>query len=254
MYKVKEVADMVGISVRTLHHYDEIGLLKPETVTPAGYRLYSDKDLERLQQILFFKELDFDLKKIKEILDDPKFDRKRALELHMELLIKKRDRLNKIIECVENTLNSVERGIEMNKEDMFSAFDMSEIERHQEKYAEETKQKYGHTDAYKESMEKTSKYTKEDWARIMARSSEIYQELASLIDRSPDDEDVQRAVAKWRQHITDSFYNCTLEICRGLGELYVTDERFTKNIDKVKPGLAAFLKEAIDIYCDRAIK
>lgn len=153
MYKVKEVAKMVGISVRTLHHYDEIGLLKPETVTSAGYRLYSDKDLEKLQQILFFKELDFDLKKIKEIINHPNFDRKRALEMHKELLIKKRDRLNKIIECVEKTINSMERGIEMEKEEMFSAFDMSEIEKHQEKYAEETRQKYGNTDAYKESMQ-----------------------------------------------------------------------------------------------------
>lgn len=252
MYKVKEVAEMVGISVRTLHHYDEIGLLKPETVTSAGYRLYSDKDLEKLQQILFFKELDFDLKKIKEILNDHNFDRKRALELHKKLLVKKRDRLNKIIECIEKTIDSVERGIEMNKEDMFSAFDMSEIERHQEKYAEETRQKYGHTDAYKESMKRTSQYTKEDWAKVMARASEIYLEIASLMDKSPEDEDVQRAVAKWRQHITDSFYNCTLEIFRGLGELYVNDERFTKNIDKVKPGLAEFMSRAIKIYCDRA--
>lgn len=252
VYKIKEVADMVGISVRTLHHYDEIGLLKPESVTEAGYRLYSEKDLEKLQQILFFKELDFDLKTIKEILNDPNFDRKRALELHRQLLIKKRDRLNKIIECVENTIESVERGIKMSKENMFKAFDMSEIEKHQQKYAEETKQKYGHTDAYKESMEKTSKYTKNDWENIMQRASEIYTEIASLMDRSPEDEEVQRAVAKWRQHITDNFYYCTIDIFRGLGELYVLDERFKNNIDKIKEGLAEFLSEAIKIYCERA--
>ncbi|EYE87520.1 MerR family transcriptional regulator [Fervidicella metallireducens AeB] len=251
MYKIKEVADMVGISVRTLHHYDEIGLLKPESITQAGYRLYTEKNLEKLQQILFFKELDFDLKTIKEILDDPDFDRKRALELHRQLLIKKRDRLNKIIECVENTIESAERGIKMSKENMFNAFDMSEIEKYQKKYAEETKQKYGHTNAYKESMEKTSKYTKNDWSDIMQKASEIYIEIASLMDRSPDDEDVQRAVKKWRQYITDNFYNCTVDIFRGLGELYVSDERFKNNIDKIKEGLAEFLSEAIKIYCDK---
>lgn len=252
MYKIKEVADMVGISVRALHHYDEIGLLKPEAVTQAGYRLYSDKDLEKLQQILFFKELDFDLKTINEILNAPNFDRNKALKLHRELLIKKRDRLNKIIECVENTIESVERGIEMSKDKMFKAFDMGEIEQHQKKYAEETKQKYGHTDAYRESMEKTLKYTKNDWSNIMQRASEIYNEIALLMDRSPDDEDVQRAVGKWRQHITDNFYYCTIDIFRGLGELYVADERFKENIDKIKAGLAEFLSAAIKIYCERA--
>lgn len=243
---------MVGISVRTLHHYDEIGLLKPQSTTEAGYRLYSEKDLEKLQQILFFKELDFDLKTINEILINPNFNRKRALELHRQLLIKKRDRLNKIIECVEDTIESVERGIKMSNDNMFEAFDMSEIEKHKQKYAEETKQKYGHTDAYKESMAKTSKYTKNDWENIMKRQSDIYREIAELMDRSPDDEDVQRVVGKWRQHITDNFYYCTIDIFNGLGELYVTDERFKDNIDKTKEGLAEFLSEAIKIYCDRA--
>lgn len=245
---------MVGISVRTLHYYDKIGLLKPESVTESGYRLYFEKDLEKLQQILFFKELDFDLKTIKEILNDKNFDRKKALELHRQLLIKKRDRLNKIIQCVEDTIDSIERGIEMSKDKMFRAFDMSEIEKHQHQYAEETKQKYGHTDAYKESLEKTSKYTKNDWSNIMQKASEIYTEIASLMDRTPDDEDVQRLVEKWRQYITDNFYNCTIDIFRGLGELYVTDERFKSNIDKVKKGLAEFLSQAIKIYCDREEK
>ncbi|WDC85328.1 MerR family transcriptional regulator [Caloramator sp. mosi_1] len=252
MYKIKEVADMVGISVRTLHHYDEIGLLKPDSTTEAGYRLYSEKDLEKLQQILFFKELDFDLKTIKEILSNPNFDKRRALELHKQLLIKKRDRLNKIIECVEDTIESIERGIKMSKDNMFEAFDMSEIEKYKQKYAEETKQKYGHTDAYKESMAKTSKYTNKDWENIIQRQSEIYREIAELMDRTPDDEDVQRAVEKWRQHITDNFYYCTIDIFRGLGELYVIDDRFKNNINKIQEGLAEFLSEAIRVYCDRA--
>ncbi len=253
-YKVKEVADMAGVSVRTLHHYDQIGLLKPESVSPAGYRLYTEKDLERLQQILFFKELGFGLQEAKNILDNPGFDRKQALTAHRELLIKKKARLEKIIASVDETIKSIKGGIQMNNQEMFKVFDMSEIEKHQAKYAAETRQKYGDTDAYKESMQKAAKYTKDDWSRIMSKSNEIYQRIADSMEKGPSDPEVQEAVAQWRQHITDNFYNCTLEIFRGLGDLYVDDDRFTANIDKVKPGLAKFLREAMHIYCDNLQK
>jgi DNA-binding transcriptional MerR regulator len=248
--KVKQVAKLVGISVRTLHHYDHIGLLKPTFVSPAGYRLYTDEDLERLQQILFFKELDFNLDEIKEIIVSPSFNRHDALLSHKKLMLEKRARLDKIITSIDKTMDSMEGGREMVKKEMFEPFDMSEIEKHKEKYAEETKQKYGHTDAYKESMEKTSRYTKEDWAAIHARSSEIYLRIVANMDKGPADPEVQKAVEDFRQHITDSYYNCTLEIFRGLGDLYVNDPRFTANIDKVKEGLAVFLREAMHIYCD----
>lgn len=249
-YKVKDVADLVGISIRTLHHYDQIGLLKPESVSPAGYRLYTDRDLEILQQILFFKELGFSLQETGEILNGPHFDRLRALRTHKELLLKKRDRLAEIIDSVEKTIQSIEGGITMSKKEMFKPFDMSDIEKHQEKYAEETRQKYGHTDTYKESQAKTAKYTKDDWSRIMAEAGGIYQKLAALMDRSPADPEVQAVIAEWRAHITNNFYHCTPEIFRGLGDLYVADERFTANIDSVKPGLAAFMREAMHLYCD----
>lgn len=249
-YKVKEVADMVGVSVRTLHHYDQIGLLKSEYTSEAGYRLYTDKDLERLQQILFFRELDFSLKEIKDILDNPKFDRNHALKAHRELLMEKKKRLEKIIKSVDNTIESIQGGIEMSKKKMFQGFDMSEIENLKEKYAEETKEKYGNTDAYKESIKKTSKYTKEDWTSIMAKQEEIYKKVIDNMDKGPADEKVQKAIAELRQYITDNFYNCTPEIFRGIGELYVCDERFTVNIDKYKSGLAKFLKEAMEVYCD----
>lgn len=249
-YKIKEVADLVGISVRTLHHYDEIGLLKPQTVPSNGYRIYTKNDLERLQQILFFRELDFSLQEIKAFLDNPSFDRVKTLELHKELLVKKKKRLENIIDSVEKTIESIEGGKEMSRNEMFNSFDMTEIEKHKEKYAEETKQKYGDSHAYKESMRRTSKYSKDDWANIMGNANEIYLKIANLMDENPANQQVQEAVGEWRQHITDYFYDCTPEIFRGLGDLYVTDERFTKNIDKIKEGLAQFLKEAMDIYCD----
>lgn len=249
-YKVKEVADMAGVSVRTLHHYDQIGILKPDSVTDAGYRLYTDKDIERLQQILFFKELDFNLQEIKTILQNPDFDRVDALKTHKELLVEKKNRLEKIIKSVENTLDSIEGGVKMDKKEMFEPFDMREIEKHKEKYAEETKKKYGNSEAYKESEKRTAKYTKSDWSNIMSRFDEIYKKIAALMDKGIYDLEVQAAVGEWRQYITDNFYDCTPEIFRGLGQLYVADERFTQNIDKYKSGLAKFLSEAIEVYCD----
>lgn len=249
-YRVKEVADLAGVTVRTLHHYDQIGLLKPESVSETGYRLYSDEDLARLQQILFFKELGFGLRQTKAIIDSPGFDRVQALKAHREMLLKQRDRLNRLVATVDRTIESVERGTEMNKKDMFGAFDMSEIEKHQRKYAKEVEEKYGASAAYQESKRRTAAYGPEDWARIMNKFNEIFGRVAGLMDRSPSDPEVQQAVADWRQHLTESFYTCTPEILRGLGDLWVSDSRFTENIDKIKPGLAQFFSEAIGIYCD----
>lgn len=249
-YRVKEVADMVGISVRTLHHYDYIGLLKPASVNSAGYRLYSDDDLDRLQQVMFFKELGFSLKETREIMNSSGYDRNAALKTHRELLVKKRKRLDDIIQSLDQTLQSMGGGSTMDKRKMFTAFNMTDIEEHQKKYAEEARQKYGHTDAYKESQKKAARYTKEDWAMISEKSNAIYTRIVSLMDKSPADPQVQEAIGQWRQLITDNFYRCTPEIFRGLGDLYVNDERFTANIDKYKEGLAAYMREAMHIYCD----
>ena len=249
-YKVKQVADMVGISVRTLHHYDHIGLLGPRSVSPTGYRYYSDRELEKLQQILFFKELGFSLRETGEIINRSGFDRLHALKRHKQLLISKKDRLARIITSVDQTIQSIIEGIKMDNHEMFKPFDLQAIERHQEKYAAEVSEKYGDSDAYRQSCQRTARYSQDDWAKIMARGSEIFQKIAARMELSPAAPEIQKAVAEWRQHISDSFYDCTLEIFRGLGDLYVSDERFTANIDKIKSGLAQFIKQAIDIYCD----
>lgn len=254
LFKVKEVADLVGVSVRTLHHYDQIGLLKPGSASPAGYRLYTDQDLEKLQQVLFFKELGFSLQETKVIIDNPGFDRKQAMIGQKKLLIAKKNRLERIITSLEQTITSLEGGMRMNGKEMFKAFDMTDIEEHKAKYAAETKEKYGNTTAYHESMAKTSKYTKEDWARITANAGEIHQKVFTNMPKGAADPEVQKAIAELRQHITDNFYNCTPEIFRGLGDLYVNDERFTANIDKTKPGLAKFLREAMHFYCDNLVQ
>lgn len=248
-YKVNEVAQLAGVSVRTLHYYDQIELLKPASITPAGYRIYTGADLERLQQILFFKELEFSLEEIKAILSDPNFDRQRALTAHKAVLLQKKERLEKIIESVEKTIDSLEGGRKMDKKEMFAAFDMTEIQKHKEKYAKEVREKYD-PQVVEESEKRTAKYTKNDWAKILGSWNAKYQEIVALMDQGPADPEVQKIIGEIRQLITDHFYTCTPEIYRGLAELYVTDQRFTANIDQHKEGLAEFLKAAMDIYCD----
>ncbi|MBT2662636.1 MerR family transcriptional regulator [Bacillus sp. ISL-45] len=253
MYKVKEVAELTGVSVRTLHHYDRIGLLKPEALTYAGYRLYSEGNLERLQQIIVFKEMDFSLQEIKEIIERPEFNRKENLKKHRELLLAKKKRLEEMILTVKRTIDSIEGGYQMADRDMFKGFNMKEIEEHQKKYSEEAKKKYDKETV--ENVEKrTAGYSAEDWAEIQSKTDEIYKQLIARMDQGPEAQEVQQAVADWRQFITDHYYDCTLDIYRGLGDLYVADPRFTKNIDKHQQGLAAFFKEAIHFYCDQQEK
>ncbi|MEC3882562.1 MerR family transcriptional regulator [Halobacillus sp. HZG1] len=251
MFKVKEMAEMTGVSVRTLHHYDHIDLLSPSHVSEKGYRLYSEKELARLQQILFFKEMDFSLKRIKEILEDPYFDEAVALQRHREILREKKKRLERLIQSVDQTLQSLEGEDHMGNEDRFRPFDKSEIEAHQKKYEKEVEERWGDTDAYQQSKQKASQYTKEDWEKIQQEGDEIDRELVKLMDRDPSDPDVQHLIDRKRQHITDYFYKCSLDIFRGLGDMYVNDPRFTKNIDKWKEGYAEFLSKAMHAYCDQ---
>jgi DNA-binding transcriptional MerR regulator len=252
MHKTKEIAELAGISVRTLHHYDQIGLLTPAKIEENGYRFYDEADMERLQQILFFKELDFPLQHIKEILDDPNFDRKKALRTHQKVLVEKKLRLERMIRSIEQTIKSIEGGRTMSKKEMFEPFDMKKIEAHQQQYEPEVKEKYGGTKAYEESYRKTSTYQEKDWRRIKEGSESIYKRIIDNMEKGPSHEDVQQLIGELRQHITDNFYECTVDIFRGLGDLYVNDPRFTKNIDKYQPGLAQFLREAMHVYCDRA--
>ncbi|MCR8643615.1 MerR family transcriptional regulator [Paenibacillus sp. N1-5-1-14] len=248
-YKVKEVAEIAGVSVRTLHHYDEIGLLTPKSVSRAGYRLYTEYELGRLQHILFFKEIGFSLDEIKQILDNPDFDQKQALLTHRELLEQKRQRLETMIQTVNKTIESIEGGTPMSHKEKFDGFDMSAIEEYKNKYEAEARAKYG--DSTMDGVNKrTSGYSKQDWSNIMGENERIYAKVIAGMDNGPTDPMVQEAVGELRAWITNNFYDCTPEIFYGLGDLYVMDERFTANIDKHKEGLAAFLREAMHVYCD----
>ena len=242
--RISEVAKLTGITVRTLHYYDEIGLLKPSEITEAGYRLYSREDLEILQQILFFRELDFPLSQIKEIMNNPNYEKEEALKKQKELLIQQRQR-------IEGLIKLIEKRIEGDNNMSFKEFDMNEIEENKKKYAKEVKERWGTSKAYEESEKKTSSYNKEKWGDINQETSEIFKGFAELRNSDPGSEEVQELVRRWQKYITDNFYTCTNEILSGLGLMYVEDERFKENLDKNGEGTAKLMAEAIKIYCSK---
>lgn len=240
--KINEVAKLTGVTVRTLHYYDEIGLLKPSCITNSGYRLYNEEALEKLQQILFFRELDFSLKDIKEIMLSSSYSKEEALRKHRELLIQKENRLKGLIELIDQI-------IEGDNNMSFKEFDNSEIIENKKKYAKEVKERFGDTDAYKESEKKTANYDNEKWEMVQGDGAEILEKFAEYRNLAPDSREVQELVKKWQEYITDNFYKCTNEILSCLGLMYIQDERFTNNIDKNGIGTAKFMSKAIEIYC-----
>ena len=240
--KINEVAKLLGVTVRTLHYYDEIGLLKPSEITEAGYRLYDSTALETLQQILFFRELDFSLNDIKKIMRNQNYDKANALTKHRELLLQKRNHIDDLIVLVDNTLKG--------EYDMsFKQFDMTEFEATKKKYAAEVKERWGSTAAYNESEKKTSSYDDSQWKVLSGEGEAILQEFGENRNIQPQSTEAQALVKKWQDYITANFYNCTKEILSCLGLMYIGDERFTKNIDQNGAGTAAFMASAIEIYC-----
>lgn len=238
--KVKEVADLVGISVRTLHHYDEIGLLTPDQTTESGYRLYSDENLETLQQILFFKELDFPLKKIKEIIHNPSFNRLEALQLQRKMLLEKKSRLEKMIKTIEKTIQHTKGEIQMSNQEKFAGFDFSH-----NPYEQEARERWG-DQAVDEANERAKNMTAFDQEKF----NEIYRNLASIRHLPPESKEAQEAIHEWYEFL-NKFGNYSLEAFKGLGQMYVDDERFTENIDQFGEGLAKFMCNAMAIYADR---
>ena len=243
--QIKEFAELTGVSVRTLHYYDEIGLLKPSFVDEQnGYRFYDEASLERMQEILFYRELDFPLKSIAEILASPNYDKQKALAEQKRLLTIKKDRLERLIAALEQA----EKG-----EITMSAFDNSEYETARQQYEDEAKQRWGDTDAYKESQAKTAGYSKEKWNDVLDGMNGVFAEFAECkkCGESADSDTAQRLVKKLQDYITASFYHCTNEILAGLGQMYICDERFKNNIDSHGEGTAEFVSETIKIYCKK---
>ena len=229
--QIKEFAKFTGVSVRTLHYYDEIGLLKPAGVErSSGYRYYDEASLLRMQEILFYRELDFSLKSIGEILPSPHYDKNEALRKQKQMLTLKKERLERLILAVDGAMKG---------ENVMSAFDNSKLEQ----YKAEAKAKWGKTEAYQE-YEKKGKADQSD--AMMA----IFAEVGQVLQLDPAAAEAQTLVAKLQQFITDNYYTCTKQILRGLGQMYVADERFKENIDRAGgEGTAEFVAKAIEIYC-----
>ncbi|PIC98882.1 MerR family transcriptional regulator [Sporosarcina sp. P29] len=237
--KVKQVAELVGISVRTLHHYDEIGLLTPEETTDAGYRYYSEQNLETLQQILFFKELDFPLKEIKEILSDPSFDRQQALQLHRKLLLEKRERIDQMIATIDKTTQYVKGEIHMSNEEKFKGFNFSH-----NPYEEEARKLWG-----AKAVDQSNASFKNN--AVGEKMNDIYRKLADLRNTPPESTEAQTAISEWYEFLnTQTGHHYSLEAFKGLGQMYVADERFTTNIDQFGAGLAQFMCEAMTFFAD----
>ncbi|MCQ2440392.1 MAG: MerR family transcriptional regulator [Clostridia bacterium] len=235
MMTVNEVSKLTGVSVRTLHYYDEIKLLKPTCVTKSGYRLYDDTAIKRLSSILFFRELKFSLKEIKEIIESENFDTKAVLTEQIKLLQLQYDRLGKLISYAREIMEKGENIMN------FNAFDNSEIEN----YKNEAKQKWGNTSAYKEYEERG---TDQNADGLM----QIFESIGKLKNLPANERAVQSKIAELKKFITDNYYTCTDEILKGLSEMYVSDERFKKNIDGAGgDGTAEFVRNAILVYCNK---
>ena len=239
MMTVNEVSKITGVSIRTLQYYDTIGLLKPVEYTASGYRLYDDTSLERLQQILLFRELEFPLKEIKGIIDAPNFDRNRALEQQIELLTMKKEHLENLINLARGI-----KGIGTKYMD-FKAFDTRKID----EYSKRAKELWGQTPEYKEYEEKTKNWTKDDEEAIANEFMKIFVEFGQMKEMNPSDRQVQAQVKKLQDYITEHFYTCSVKILQGLGRMYAGGGELTENIDTAGgTGTAEFASKAIDIF------
>jgi len=238
---VGELSRLTGITVRALHHYDEIGLVRPSQRSAAGYRLYDDDDVLRLQQVLVLRELGLALEEIAAALDTN--DRASLLRRHRAALVEKRGQLDAMLAAVDAALAVMEERRVMTNDEMKKMFDGFDPAR----YEDEAKQRWGDTTAYAESARRTKSYGKAEWEEIKREADAIYGKLAALMRAGTPagDPAVQAAVAEHRAHITRWFYPCSEEIHRGLGEMYVADPRFTANLDKIATGFAQFLRDAI---------
>ena len=242
MMTVHEVSKISGVSIRALHHYDHIGLLPATEVSNAGYRLYDGKALERLQHILLFRELEFSLKEIKDILDSPDFDRSKALEQQIHLLELRKEHLQNLIDLAWG-IKTI--GV---KHMSFEAFDTKKID----EYAKQAKESWGKTDAYKEYEQKSAGRSQEEQKTINVRMMEIFAEFGKIRDQSPESEEAVGLAKKLQDFITEHFYTCTDEILLSLGSMYAGGGDFTTNIDQVGgEGTAVFADKAIQAYCGK---
>jgi MerR family transcriptional regulator, thiopeptide resistance regulator len=241
-FTVSQVARMAGVSVRALHHYDEIGLLRPSGRSEAGYRLYAQADLERLQQVMFYRALEVPLEEIARIMTDPEFDVGAALRVQRQLLAEKAVQVRGLIAAVDAAIARLEKGETSmtTSEELFEVFEGFDPQAHEA----EAEQRWGKTKEWEQSRRRTARYTKQDWLKIKAEGGEVFQQLAALMKAGkpaggPEAMDAAELHRQYRW-----FYDCSPAVHRGLGELYVADQRFTASVDQAGPGLSEYCREA----------
>lgn len=244
-YSTKQLAKLAGVSRRTLHYYDEIGLLRPASVGDNSYRSYDDENLLRLQQILFFRELEFKLEEIQAILDAPNFDALHALQTHRTALQRRSQRLGKLIETVDKTILHLQGEIKMSTEDLFADFS----EEKQKAYYEEARDKYD-----PQLVEKSNKvwqgYSQSEKEALKAESAAMYADLVANMNKGHSSTEVQAVVAQWHEQMR-VFYEPSVEMLRGLANMYVDDPRFAAFYQKLHPDMPVFFRDAILHYCDQ---
>jgi DNA-binding transcriptional MerR regulator len=247
-YSVGQVSRFAKVTVRTLHHYDEIKLLCPSDRTPSGYRRYDDADLDRLQRILFYRELGFSLDDIAAILDDTEASPSEHLRRQRSLLLDRIDRLQEMVASVEHALEARKMGIQLTPEEKFEVFGEDYVD-----HQDEAEERWGDTDAWKQSQQRAARYSKEDWVEIKAEGDALNRRIAEAIEAgaAPDGEPAMQIAEDHRQHITRRFFDVSYHMHRCMAEMYIADPRFTETYEKVAPGAAAWFRTAILANADR---
>jgi DNA-binding transcriptional MerR regulator len=247
-YTVGQLSRMAGVSVRTLHHYDHIGLLEPSARTEAGYRLYGVPELLRLQQILFFKELDMPLAEVRQILDDPGFDQVTALEHHRQMLRQRMERLTRLLTTIDRTIERLtEDDMTLTDQELYEGFTTEQIER----YKREAREMYD-PDLVEASEQKVKQMSRTQWQAVQAEGEAVTTGLAALTGREPGDPEVQALIARHHAWI-ENFYPCSAEMYRGLGQLYVEHPEFRAFYEKYQAGLAGCMSAAMNHYADHVL-
>lgn len=239
---IGETAELTGVSIRTLRYYDKIGLLKPAEVSESGYRYYSRTELERLQQILFYRELEFSLNEIKRLLSSPDEYRTQAMERHLELLLLKRERLDGLIRLAEETI-----GGKIMTEQIITAADIDAVKT---KFAEEVRDRWGNTAEFEQSERRFSEMSEDGKEKLAEEQDRIFAAFAECAELSPDDERVQALVGKWHGFICENYFDCSAQVLAELGKMYIGDGRFTENLDRYGKGTALIMSRGIEKYVE----
>lgn len=243
-YSVKQIADLAGISRRTIHYYHEYGVLEPDHIDQRGYRYYSKESLFKLQQILIFREMEMDLTMIKEIMNQKNFDIKKALKKQRAILESRINRLHTLVNTIDKTMQNITGGLAMSDNEIFRGFDKTT----EEAYAKKAEERWGEYAV--ESQKKWQSYSKDLQKHILEEAGAIYNEIAAHMDKAPDNSHIQDLISQWHNNLK-YFYEPSREIMTGLAETYVEDSRFKKNFDKIDPDLAEYLRKAILIYTEK---